>query len=477
MMWTLTNNHGYAEVNVNELISLENERRTEIGKVLMTNVATGKNLPADLINRMLRKVIFSGDGRTKYLLSGGFPFTVEHAKEFERTVSSISAVIYSAMQAEDSSISVRGQLSDFNIATLFQKDFRLRVLTDWDEQNWQELFDSVKVDWALVLGQPLSGKTTLANTLRKTLGGPSRVTLIDHKEIEASIKSTLGTSEEPFEGKVPLLKVEEAIAATIAKDKKAGKRQLYVFDSFPGQANATEFARFCRERLRCPPDFVVTTSVPEQNILMTRYKKKLEVEADLSEEQVEQFKQMMNDYQENVESYIGAYAEQHIENGRTKLVVVDTAQSSEETVGNILKDSMAPKVILVNHEKRLPIDAIAANLGIKYNFMYLSVYQLIKSQIEECTAFGKRLAASKKAKALTIGVQIQGKDEFHEEDYSAAHFDLALVVELVCNTIALQRRPYQTFILLEGLCNSARLAGEDDRLELRFMDELFMIEK
>ena len=86
------------------------------------------------------------------------------------------------------------------------------------------MFDSVKVDWALVTGQPLSGKTTLANTVRKTLGGPSRVTLIDHREIETQIKATLGTAEEPFEGKVPLLKVEEAIAATIAKDKKAGKR-------------------------------------------------------------------------------------------------------------------------------------------------------------------------------------------------------------------------------------------------------------
>ena len=98
MMWTLTNNHGYADVNVNELISLENERRTEIGKTLLALVSTGKMLPADLITRMLRRVVFSGDGRTKYILSGGFPFTIDHAKEFERSVSSISAVIYSAMQ-------------------------------------------------------------------------------------------------------------------------------------------------------------------------------------------------------------------------------------------------------------------------------------------------------------------------------------------------------------------------------------------
>lgn len=64
------------------------------------------------------------------------------------------------------------------------------------------------------------------------------------------------------------------------------------------------------------------------------------------------------------------------------MVQVDTTAASEETIGNILKDAMAPKVILINHEKRLPVDAICANLGIKYNFMYLSVYQLIKQHID-----------------------------------------------------------------------------------------------
>ena len=37
--------------------------------------------------------------------------------------------------------------------------------------------------------------------------------------------------------------------ALISRDKKAGKRLTYVFDSFPGQPTATEFARFVREKL------------------------------------------------------------------------------------------------------------------------------------------------------------------------------------------------------------------------------------
>ena len=140
---------------------------------------------------------------------------------------------------------------------MFQKEFRLRILTDWDEQNWQELFDSVKIDWCLVLGPPLSGKTNITSILKKTLG-TSRITIVDWKEHEAAIKATLGTAEEPFEGKVPLLKIEDSIINLIQRDKKAGLRVTYVFDSFPGHPNATEFARFVREKLRCPPDQIIT---------------------------------------------------------------------------------------------------------------------------------------------------------------------------------------------------------------------------
>jgi hypothetical protein len=39
------------------------------------------------------------------------------------------------------------------------------------------------------------------------------------------------------------------------------------------------------------------------------------------------------------------------------------------------------------------------------------------------------------------------------------------------------RRTNQRFILLEGLCNSGKLHHEDDKLALRYMDELFLIEK
>ncbi len=54
--------------------------------------------------------------------------------------------------------------------------------------------------------------------------------------------------------------------------------------------------------------------------------------------------------------------------------------------------------------------------------------------------------------------------------------DLELVIELIKYT-SMQVRKGQKYILLEGFCNSGKLIFDDDRLELRYMDELFQIEK
>jgi hypothetical protein len=118
----------------------------------------------------------------------------------------------------------------------------------------------------------------------------------------------------------------------------------------------------------------------------------------------------MQDYHENVEPYISTFCESSIETGRTRLILVDTTGTSEEIVAGVLRDAICPKVILVNHEILLPVDAICANLAIKFNMMYISVFQLIKKEIEGNTEFGKSLLATKKSKPLAQG-EYAGKDE------------------------------------------------------------------
>jgi len=110
--------------------------------------------------------------------------------------------------------------------------------------------------------------------------------------------------------------------------------------------------------------------------------------------------------------------------------------------------------------------------------LYLSVYQLIKQHICGQTAIGKQLEACRKPKDLSEKIQIaEGiSDDFCEAEYSAVHFDLNVVMRMVQSTIA-EKRTGEEYILIEGLCNNCKLHSEDDRLSLRYMDELFCIEK
>lgn len=65
--------------------------------------------------------------------------------------------------------------------------------------------------------------------------------VLDWKAIEEQVKKTLGTEEEPFEGKVPLAKVEDAVIKIIEGDRKSSTRVQYIFDSFPLHTSAAEF--------------------------------------------------------------------------------------------------------------------------------------------------------------------------------------------------------------------------------------------
>lgn len=159
---------GYCNLDVNTLIRDENERRTEIGQEFLSLVQSGKIIPAETIVKMLRKIIYSGDGRSKFILSS-FPDIIDQAKEFEAGCATISAVIYttgdssSAAAGETPVVEIKNNnLTLFNIDALFQKEHRLHTMARWDDDKWAEMLGGQKVDFALVLGLPLQGKTTLA---------------------------------------------------------------------------------------------------------------------------------------------------------------------------------------------------------------------------------------------------------------------------------------------------------------------------
>jgi len=151
---------------------------------------------------------------------------------------------------------------------------------------------------------------------------------------------------------------------------------------------------------------------------------------------------------------------------------MSTDQSIESTQKELL-NKFSPKVILVNHHKKLPVDTSCANLAIKYNMIYISAYQVIRKHIIENTEYGKKLTAGQKQKGIDSSLKV--RDEFQEAQYSPVHFDLPTVMSLLKDTIN-EKRTNQKFVLLEGLCNAQKLSDVDDQMQLRFMDELFNIE-
>lgn len=151
---------------------------------------------------------------------------IDQAKEFEKSCASITAIIYAT--SNDPVVEIKSNnLTLFNIDALFQKEFRLKTMSTWNYTAFNELI-SDKVDFSIMLGKPLAGKTLLCKLLEKHLGFKP----IDMKTLEEPVKKRLGTEEEPFEGEVPVEEVEKEIFSMFDRDQKAGKKYHYIFDNY-----------------------------------------------------------------------------------------------------------------------------------------------------------------------------------------------------------------------------------------------------
>lgn len=96
----LVEDMGFINLEVNTLIRDENERKTPIGLEFLSMVSAGKVIPAEMIVRMLRKIIYAGqECRNKFILSS-FPDIIEQSKEFEKNCAKISAIIYHSANTE-----------------------------------------------------------------------------------------------------------------------------------------------------------------------------------------------------------------------------------------------------------------------------------------------------------------------------------------------------------------------------------------
>jgi adenylate kinase family enzyme len=88
-------------------------------------VQANRIIPAPLIVRMLKKIIYSGQPTLNKFILTSFPDIIEHAKEFEASCSKIAAIIYSSVpraeqEKQKQVIHIKGNnLQLFNVDSLF----------------------------------------------------------------------------------------------------------------------------------------------------------------------------------------------------------------------------------------------------------------------------------------------------------------------------------------------------------------------
>jgi len=363
---------------------------------------------------MLRKIIYSGvEGRDKFILTD-FPESREQCMEFEATCAKIKQIFYTS-GATDKLELVENTLADDTIESIFKKSNRLTTIPTWDETLFKESLGD-RTEWVLVRGQSLSGKSDTC----KMLAGLTKGKVIAWNTIAEAIRPRLETEDGPFEGRIPDAEVEKDIKALVAADVAKGEKNQYIFDGLYHEDMGAGWTFLCNTF--GAPTCVITTTASQKEIeARFRVSKEMGAEDEIGEEDKaaldEAAKKETDDAQKLSDLLAG--------NSRISKLSLDTT-SSKETLLEEMRANFCVKVVIVNHEKRLVVDVVCANLAIKYNMLYLCVYQLIKREIESNSEAGKELLLSKKPKTLafTSGDELASAAEDEDEKkYSAVHFD------------------------------------------------------
>ena len=282
-------------------------------------------------------------------------------------------------------------------------------------------------------------------------------TVVDYKQVVEDIKKSYEAMEDTEN--VPDADVVSKIKETIGANPDAS----FVLDGLPGTEAATWDSLL---------DFL---GIPDWSLKLEAdeaIRKRRWCVRNEAEEPDDEAIAAIPDNTAALEEHLKAkYAE--VAEDRYRALTVDSG-TTEAATASAVAELFQPKVVLLVHDKRFVSDTPASNVAIKYNLLYLPVYQLIKEEIEKRTVIGQDLEKAKRPKGVNM-FDIEN-DEFDEENYSAAHFPLELVVELLKKTVA-EKRGSQKFVLISGLCNNSILTEHTDKLETRNMDELLLVER
>lgn len=190
--------------------------------------------------------MFSGiDGRDKFVLDG-YPESYDQYAYFEAEVAKIAAAVYTTSKGAPNVQVCDDQLSQMTLDTIYQMENKLKIMKEWDNLTFEEHMGN-RTYWGLLVGNKLQGVAGVKEELVKMLG----LKCINMSAVEEDLKKSMGTEDEPFEGEVPLAKVEQAICDMVCEDKAAGSKCTYLFDTWLHKSCA-DFLNFVSNNFDCP---------------------------------------------------------------------------------------------------------------------------------------------------------------------------------------------------------------------------------
>ena len=315
----LVKEHGFKNLNITPLVEEERVRKTHIGVELDKCALQGQQPPAELLVRLLRKIIYSGMPEEDKFILSNFPEITEQAQEFEASCAKITALIY-ATSENGKFVEIKGNnLSHYNIDSMFQKEGRLRTMSSWNYEVFQEKLGN-KTQYGIVIGRPCSGKTELSKQIAKDMG----YQVVDMKAINEECKNRINAEreakgEDPLEGEPPASEMEGVVAKMLAD-----KSKKFVFDGFKHE-NVKDFIDWLNQF--GGPSFVLALTADEAAIA-PRWVSKYNEDAELDDEKKEAVKEEAKVAEGVLEAVKSAYEPL---GARFNLIQIDTSTSLETT--------------------------------------------------------------------------------------------------------------------------------------------------
>ena len=157
-------------------------------------------------------------------------------------------------------------------------------------------------EWAIVLGQSLSGKSLVASILAENSNGK----VIDAAKIAEVVRPRLDTEEGPFEGRVPDAEVEKEILNIVSTDKNNGNKFFYIFDGqYHESVDAN--ANFLLSNMGAPA-YMITCQADKADI-ESRFKEKNEIADELPDDEKNNLAEKRQQAEEDIDRYRSCWGE------------------------------------------------------------------------------------------------------------------------------------------------------------------------